>query len=190
MRRDEVGYQLVGEPLRTADAAEIGVELFEKGERRLAHQPQHPLFGVLRRHFEPPRRVVLQHRLQVGRIVEEVVADAAADKGLFDAFHGPYLGIEVEQRAVVVVQIGALLRMQTRGPAAFAAQLAVAAAHAVHVGRGRPHVGQIALEPRHLRHPLHLGQYRAFAARVDELALVGRDGAERAAPEAAAVDVH
>ena len=190
MRGDEVGDQLIGQLLPAANAVEIRVELFEQGERRFAHQFQYVLLGVFGRHFEPARGVVFEHRLQIGRPVEQVVTDAAADKGFLDAFDGADFLIQSQQRPVVVVEVGARLRVEARRAAALAAQFAVAAAHAVHVGRGGPDIGEIPLEPRHFRDFLHLGQYRTFAARVDELALMGRDGAERAASETAAVDVH
>lgn len=44
--RDKVRDQLVGQPLAAADMLEIGVQLLEKCERRLAHQFQHGIFGV------------------------------------------------------------------------------------------------------------------------------------------------
>ena len=189
VRRDEVGDELVGEPLAAADGVERLVELLEEGEGGLAHQPQHMLLGVLGGHLEPPRGVVAEHRLEVGRIVEEVVADAAADEGLADALHGADFLVEGQQRPVVVVEVGATLRMEARGAPAAGAERPVAAPHAVHVGRGGPDVREVALEAGHADDTLHLGENRPLAARVYELALVGRDGAEGAAAEAAPVDV-
>ena len=94
VRRDEVGDQLVVEPVVAADRAEVVVEPLEKGEGRFAHQREHPLLGVLGSDFEPSRRVMADDRLQVVAPVEEVVADAAADEGLFDALHRADLFVE------------------------------------------------------------------------------------------------
>ena len=90
---------------------------------------------------------------------------------------------------MVVVEVGAHLRVEARCAAAFAAQLPVAAAHAVHVGRGSPDIRQIALEPGRFGHAFHFGEDRPLAARIDELALVGRNSTERTPPETSAVDV-
>lgn len=190
MRRDEVGDQLVGQPLAAADAQEIGVQLFEKCERRLAHQSQNGILGVLGRDFQASRGVVFDHGVQIRAVVEQVVSDAAADKGLLDAFHGADLLVQSQQRPVVVIQVGALFRVQARRAAAFSAQLLVAAAHAVHVGRGRSDIRKVTFEIGHFGDPPHFAEDRAFAARVDELALVCRYGAERAAAEASPVDVY
>lgn len=189
VRRDEVGNQLVGQSFAAADALEIGGQPLEERERRFAHQFQHGIFGVFGRDFQSSRRVVFHDRIEIGTLVEQVVADAAADKGLFDAFHRADLFVKRQQRTVVVVQIGAHLRMQARRAAAFAAQLPVASAHAVHVGRRGAHVRQITFEVRHPGHALHLCEDGTFAARVDELALMGRYGTERTAAEASPVDI-
>src|SRR5699024_11568256 len=71
----------------------------------------------------------------------------------------------------LVVEVGALFRMQTRRAAALGAERAVAAAEPVHVGRWAAHVGEAALETGHAGDALHLGEDRTLAARVDELAL-------------------
>ena len=189
VRRDEVGDQLVVEPVAAADRAEVVVEPLEKGEGRFAHQCEHPLLGVLGSDFEPSRRVMADDRLQVVASVEEVVADAAADEGLLDPLYGADLGVEIEQRPVVVVQVGADARVQTRGAPAAGAERAVAAAHAVHVGRGGADVGEVTPEIGHRRDAAHLVENRPLRPRVDELALMRRNGAEGAAAEAAAVDV-
>ena len=168
---------------------EVGGQPLEERERRFAHQVQHVVLGVFGCHLEPPRGVVFQHGLQVRRLVEQIVADAAADKGFLNPFDGPYFFVQGQQRPVVVVEIGAYLRVETRRTAALAAQLPVAAAHAVHVGRRGADIRKVAFEPGRFHHMLHFGEDRPLAARIDELALMRRNGAERAAAEAAAVDV-
>ena len=143
---------------------EVVVELLEEREGRFAHQPQHALFGVLRGDLQPPGGVMDQYGAQIGRVVEEVVADSAADERLLDPLHGADLRVEIQQRPVVVVEIGALRRMEARRAPTPGTERPVPAAHAVHVGRGGPDVGEIALESGHLRDALHLGEDRALAA--------------------------
>ena len=82
VRGDEVRDQLIGQMFLTANAMEVGGQPLEERERRFAHQAQHVILGVFGRHFKPSRGMVLQHSLQIGRAVEQVVADAAADEGL------------------------------------------------------------------------------------------------------------
>ena len=168
---------------------EIGVQLLEKCERRLAHQFQHGIFGVFGGDLQASRGVVFHDRGEVRAVVEQVVTDAAADKGLLDALHGSDLFVQSQQRPVVVVQVWAHLRVQARRTAAPAAQFLVAAAHAVHVGRRCTDVREVTPEAGHRGDSPHLVEDRALAARVDEFALVSRYGAERTAAEASPVDV-
>lgn len=84
VRGDEIGNQLVRQPFAAADPVEIGVEPFEHHERRLAHQFQHGILGMFRRHFEAARRMMTDDRIEVIAAVEQVVADTAADKNLLD----------------------------------------------------------------------------------------------------------
>ena len=144
---------------------------------------------MFRRHFEAARRMMTDDRIEVIAAVEQVVADTAADKSLLDPLDRPHFGIEIEQRTMVVIEVGAHLRMQARRTAAFAAQLPVAAAHAVHVGRRRSDVRKVTPEIGHAGHPLYFAKDGFFAARSDELALVGRYGAEGAAAETTPMDI-
>ena len=143
-------------------------------------------------HLQPAGGVVQDHLAQVGpavRAVEEVVADAAADKGLLDPLDLADAAVELEQPPVAVVEVGAGFRVEARGTRAAFAAGAVAAAHAVHVGRGAADVGEVAPEILHAGDFLHLGEDRTLAARGDELALVGRYGAEAASAEASPVEI-
>ena len=189
VRRDEVRDELVAQGVVVADAAEIGVQPLEHGERRFAHERQNMIFGMLGRDLQAARGVVLHDGLQIGGTVEQIIAYAAAYEGFLHPFHAADALVKREQARVVVVQIGTLRGVEARRAPAFAADIAVAAAHAVHVGRGRAHVGDVALEIGHARYALHLGEDRPLAARIDELALMRRYGAERAAAEAAAMDI-
>ena len=91
---------------------------------------------------------------------------------------------------MVVVEVRTAPRMEARRAYTAAAQFPVAAAHAVHVGRRGPDIGYVTAEIGHAHHLLDFGHDRPLAARVDELALMRRYGAERAAAETAAVDIY
>ena len=67
---------------------------------------------------------------------QQVVAHAATDKALFDAGQGIHGFIDVDERLVVGIQIWADAGVDARGPLALSAKALVAAAHAVHIGRG------------------------------------------------------
>ena len=90
---------------------------------------------------------------------------------------------------MVAVQVGAHLRVNTRGATALAAGFQLAAVHAIHVGRRAAQVGQVAFETGHLLDLLYLPQDAGFRPIHDKLALVGRYGAEGAAAETPAVQV-
>ena len=140
--------------------------------------------------LQTPRGVVFEHRFEVGALVEEVVADTASDEGLLDPLYGANLLVECHEGAVVVVQIRTPLRVEARRAAALGAELLVAPCHAIHVGRRGSHIGEVAAKILHAGNLLYLAQDRTLAARLDKLPLVRRDGAEGAAAEAAAVDIH
>ena len=97
--------------------------------------------------------------------------------------------IDIEQLAVVGVEVRTYLRLDATGAAAFLTGVLVAPRHAVHIGRGASEVGEIALEIRHLHHLLHLAEDALLGAAGDKLALMGRDGAEGATPETAPMDI-
>ena len=72
--------------------------------------------------------------------------------------------------------------------AAFAGSM-IAAMHAIHVGRRSAQVAEVAFEVGHLNDLPYLSQYAFLGTASDELTLMGRDGAESTAAEAAAMDV-
>ena len=77
--------------------------------------------------------------------------------------------------------------MQARRLLALFTEAQVLTTHAIHIGRRASKVRDVALEVGHLRHLSGFAKYRLLAARSDELALMGRDGAERTTAEAAAM---
>ena len=108
---------------------------------------------------------------------------------MLDAWKGIDGAVDVEEFRVVGVEVRTDLRMDAAGTAAFLAGVLIAARHAVHVCRGSAEVGEVAFEVGHLDDLLHLAEDALFRAAGDELALMGGDGAEGAASEAAAMDV-
>ena len=200
MAGDEVGDELLAEPLLAVDAVEDALEGFKLGKRGLAHDVQHAVGGVLGGYLQPPADVagyqfvrVLACSLVDGSIrtfvQQQVVAHAAADERTLDARQGINGMVDVEQRTVVGVQVGAYLRVDARGALALHAAVLVASLHTVHVGTGSSQVAQVAFEVGQLHHGLHFAQDALFGAADDELALVGRDGAEGTASETSTVDV-
>ena len=80
--------------------------------------------------------------------------------------------------------------MEARGALTTLTQRLIPATHSVHIGRRRSDVGDITLEVGHGNNLAHLLENRTLRARVDKLTLVRRDGAERAAAEAATMNVY
>ena len=95
MARNEIWDQLIVKPLFRADAVELRVELTESVERRFAHQFQDMFLGVFGGDFEPSRHMVSDHFALVSAAVlfEQIVADAAADKGFFNSFDSRNLAV-------------------------------------------------------------------------------------------------
>ena len=142
---DEIGDDLLAQPLGTVDAVEDSLELAELLERRLAHEHQHAVAGVLGCHLQSPADMVLDEFASVfpgcavgffvvAAIKQQVIAHTAAYEALLDfgkCIHG---AIYFEQTAVVGVEIRAYPGMNARGALAFTACLEVASVHAVHIG--------------------------------------------------------
>ena len=68
---DEVGDNLLAQVLFVVDAVEDSFEFLELRERRLAHQLQHTVAGMLRRHLQPSAHMVANQftRILAGRLV-------------------------------------------------------------------------------------------------------------------------
>ena len=110
-------------------------------------------------------------------------------KAFFDALHRADLFVERQQRPEVVAEVGTPGGVEARRAAALAAQLPVAAAHAVCWPRGPRRPRGSPLESGHGGDAPHFVEDRPLAARVDELALMGGNRTERAASEATPVDI-
>ena len=197
---DEVGDELLVQALLAVDTVEDALELIELLERWFAHESQHAVAGVLRGHLQASAHMAADEFTGVllgsavggfvlAPVEQQVVAHTAADEALLDTCQGIDGMIDVEQLAVVGVEVGTDLRMDATGPPALLAVALVASAHAVHIGRGTAEVGEVAFEVGHPDDLFHLFQDALLGAAGDELALVGGDGAEGTAAKAATMDV-
>ena len=198
---DEVGDELLAQVQFAVQAVEDAFEFVELLERGLAHDVQYPqacMFGCYLQAsaymFHDEFAGVFGGTPVYGGVFafvqEQVVAHAASDKAFFDARHRVHAAVDVQQRAVVGVQVRADFRMHARGALAFPAEGLVRAVHGVHICRGASQVAQVSLEVGHLGNGFHFFQDALLAPAHDELALMCRDGAEGASSEAAAVEVY
>ena len=142
---DEVGDDLLVEVFFAVDAVEEALECVELLERRLAHESQHMVGGMLWCHLQATADVSGDEfaRVGLGSLVgvfvlaameQQVVAYATAYEAFLDAgqcIDGP---VDVKQARMVGVQVRAYLRVDAAGSAAFLAGAQVTAVHAVHIG--------------------------------------------------------
>ena len=194
MRTDEVGNELVFEPCLPTDGIESALGLKKEFERWFTHQRQDFRTCVLRCYFKSSADVVEHHMAEIIPAAvlfgEKVAADSAADIDMLNAGHGQDFLVEGHQRAMVGVEVGADGGLDAAVAGAAAAQLLVFARHAVHVGRRAAKVGDDSVEVLTLGEDFHLLDNGAFGTAGYLLALVGGDGAERATPETAAVNIY
>ena len=146
MTGNEVGDDLLFQSFLAVDAVKLSLEFIELLERRLAHQSQHMVAGVLRSDLQSTADMAGNEFAGVflccpvcGFILtlveQQVVADATANKALLDFRQRIDGTIDVQQLRVVGVEVGADLRMNAARALALFADGEVAAMHAVHVGR-------------------------------------------------------
>ena len=202
VRADEVGDDWsVAFAGLGGSGGEFLAELVEEVEGRFAHDAQDVVAGVFGGDFEASGDVVSGEGFDVFLVAfldlrggaffveEEIVADAAGDEGVFDALGVADGFVDFEERGVVGVEIAADVWPDAGGADAFVADPLLFALHLVHVSGGAAEVADGAAEVGHLFDGFDFFEDGGFGARGDELALVGGDGAEAAAAEAAAVHV-
>ena len=116
---------------------------------------------MFRRYFQPSGNVLYNQFLQISsvRLVYfgiavfckcKVVAHTAADERFLDSWQTVDGMVYLKQTLVVVVEIFARGRVQTRRALAFLANVKVVAVHVVHVCRWPAKVGDVTFEVRHL----------------------------------------
>lgn len=196
MGGNEIRNQTGPPPVFRADPVELDAQPFEQFEGRLGDIVQDIVLRMLRRHFQPAGRVVEDEFLEIrpGGFVhesvlreEKIVADAAADVDMPNPLYGADLQVQVKHLPVGAVQIRTGGGIETGLAAAFVAERRIFAAHPVHVGRGRAEIGNIPGKFRHGSQFPGLPHNGRAGTGLDELALVGGDRAEVAAPETATV---
>ena len=117
MRRNEIGDKLLFQSVLAVDFVEYLLKPVEKRERRLAHHIEYCVFGVFGCHFEAAGYVACYQFLIVtavdgiylwvsADVHRQVVAHTAPDETFL--YSGDCVGsfVDVEQRAVVVVEVG------------------------------------------------------------------------------------
>ena len=132
MRRNEIGYKLLFQSVLAVAFVEYLLKPVEKRERRLAHHIEYCVFGVFGCHFEAAGYVACYQFLIVtavdgiylwvsADVHRQVVAHTAPDETFL--YSGDCVGslLDVEQRAVVVVEVGTWTGMQAGGPQTFLA---------------------------------------------------------------------
>ncbi len=145
---------------------------------------------MLRRDLQIAADVVRHQRLDIGRALHrEIEAHARADQDLLHAAHAARTLVELDQRAVVGVEVLADVGIETGSTAADRLGLRALAAEPPHVGgrsaEVRDHAGEAAVR---IPDRLDLADDRIFRAALHHPPLVRGDRAERAAAEAAAHD--
>ena len=167
------------------------LELVIAADAGLHHLGQRAGLGVLGRDLQVATHVVLHQLAHVfGRLDGQVVAQARADEDLLDARQLARAAVDVDQRAVVGVQVRTDAGEHAAGLAAVLLDLGAGAAQAVHVGGGAAQVGDGAGEALDLvADVLDLLDDRIFGTALDDAAFVLGDRAEGAAAEAATHDV-
>ncbi|KIG14484.1 hypothetical protein DB30_06711 [Enhygromyxa salina] len=190
VRGDEVGDQVLLLASLLAVALEQLLEALVGADPGLHHLGQRPRGDVLGGELEVAAHVMgdqLAHVL--GRLDGEVVAQARSDQDLLDAGQRAGLTVEIDQIAVVGVQVVADARVHARGPPARGLDLGIFAAKPPHVGRGAANVGDDAREPGdRVADLLDLADHRRPRAALNDPTLVLGDRAKRAAAKAAAHD--
>ena len=87
MAADEIRNELVAQSRLLAYLVKAPLGLLKEGERGLAHQRQHMVRGVFRRHLQAARGVIEHHLLEVFpspiAIGEKVAANTTADIEVF-----------------------------------------------------------------------------------------------------------
>ncbi|AIJ47165.1 hypothetical protein O987_15270 [Comamonas testosteroni TK102] len=189
---DEIGNQELLLAGLFAELLEQLLELVIAADARLHHLGQRALLGVLGGDLQIAAHMVLDQFLDVlGRLHGQVVAQTRADQDLLDAGQLARAAVDLDQRPVVGMQVLANAGEDAAGLAAGGLDLRTLAAQAIHIGRGPAQVGDGAGKALDLvADLLELLDDGIFRAALDDAALVLGDGAEGAATEAAAHDVH
>ena len=190
--RDEVGNQVLHLAGLLGEALEHVLEGIIGTDAGLHHLRQGVLFTVLRGDLEIAAHVVGHQLLDIFRVAQrQVITQARRDRHALDAGNHPRFAVELRRVLVVRLQVLADGGVHAgQAPAVLLDGLGLAV-QPVHVGRGPAQVGDGAGEAWHLiADVLDFLEDRFFRAALDDPPFVFGDGAERAAAEAAAHDVH
>ena len=127
--------------------------------------------------------------LVLALIEQKIVAHTTADETLFHTRQRIDSMVDVEQTGEIRVEVGTDLWIDARRSLAVLARFLVASAHAIHVGRRTAEIRDIAFKTVHGNDLTGFAEDALLGTAGDELALMGRDGAEGAAAETAAMEI-
>ena len=171
----EIGYDLLAQILFPVNLVKNLLKLLELPERWLPHKLKHAIRSMFRRHFQPSAHMLTYQLTRIfacgvitflvfAFVQQKVVAHSAAYKTFLYARKCVNRAVYVEQAAVVCVKIRTYPRVDARRTLAPGANILVASAHAIHVGRRTSQVAYVPFEIRHFRYLPHLLEYAVFAS--------------------------
>ena len=155
----------------------------------LAHQVRHPIGDMLRSNLQLTADMILaQLRQEAVPALQQIIKPyTGADEYLLDTRQLPQPSQQHEIIILIRIEIAAWYRRQAGlTPAGTPLQLRLTAGYA-EIRRRAAHIVNIPLEARLLRQQLRLTDYRILTAGLNDAPLMGNNGAEIAATEAAAL---
>ncbi len=191
VRGDEVRDQVLLLAGLARELLEHGLEAVVGADAGLHHLGERTALGMFGRDLQVAADMVGDQLLHIGgRFHRKVITQAGGDQHPLDARQGACLAVELDQRAVVGVEVLADVRVDAGQAAAVRLDLFVLAGQPVHVG-GRPaKVRDGAGEALDLvADVLDLAQDGGLRTTLDDAPLVLGDRAEGAAAKAATHDV-
>ena len=145
MGTDEVRDNLLVQSLLLVDLVKDALKLIEQVERWLAHKLQYLGAGMLRSHLQSAAHMLgyqltgvlacrLIELLVLALVQEQVIAHTTSYKALLDTRQSIHGMVDVQEFAMVGIEVRADLWMHTRWALASLTSLRVVAMHAIHVG--------------------------------------------------------
>ena len=189
MGRDEIRYQLLAQPRFAVDTQEQVTKAQIVLPRRLAHEFQDRIRAMLGCHLQSSGHMARYQLLGV-RFAHQIVANTGPHKSVLHVRQFVHRTQDVQQRSKILIQIFAYSRLQATGACTFLTKRHILAVHSVHVRRWSTQVADDAVPIRQAAQTLYLAQDGCLAATHYLLALVGRDGAERATAKTAAMHTY
>ena len=143
---DEIRNDLLTQVQLLIYSVEDTFEAIELFKRRFTHDIKHTVAGMFRSHFQASTymtcyqlpsvfRCTLVYFRILALVQQQIISDTASDKTLFNLRERIDSMINIQQRAMIGIQVRTYLRMDTRRAFAPAAHTFVTSVHAIHVCR-------------------------------------------------------